>query len=350
MKLHTPPSATASRPDSTPETGRLGVVVIGRNEGRRLRRCLETAVRYAQRIVYVDSASTDDSPAVARALGVDLVELDPAEPMSAARARNAGFEHLMAIAPEVEAVQFVDGDCELDPDWLDRGMAELESDENLAVVAGRCRERFPDRNVYHRLCDIEWDVPAGESEDCGGNALMRAAAFREAGGFNPEVVAGEEPELCVRLRQRGWRLVRVDAEMVLHDAAMNRFSQWWRRSVRAGQAYAQGAALHGRSPELCGVRNCRSNWFWGLVLPLVVAALAWPTHGWSLLLLGGYLVLAWRVYRHSRRRSLGAGHSLLYAAHIVLGKFPQSLGQAKFFLARLVGSKPRLIEHKDLAP
>ena len=121
----------------------IGVVAIGRNEGERLRRCLECArPAWALTIVYVDSGSTDDSIALARSRGVEVVELDMSAPFSAARARNAGFERLSQIDPGVRFVQFLDGDCEVADGWLDRaprrvgGPARGRPSSSAAVANG----------------------------------------------------------------------------------------------------------------------------------------------------------------------------------------------------------------------
>ena len=213
---------------------RLGIVVIGRNEGERLYRCLNAIIGRCPAVVYVDSGSTDGSVTLARSLGVEVVELDRSAPFSAARARNAGFERLRRLAPYGLFVQFVDGDCELDEAWLERGVRELESRDDLAVVCGRRRERFPDRSIYNRLADLEWDTPVGEAEACGGDAMMRVDAFEAVSGFDPTVTAGEEPELCGRLRRTGRVVLRVDAEMSRHDLGVTSFGPWWRRQIRSG--------------------------------------------------------------------------------------------------------------------
>jgi hypothetical protein len=246
-------------------------------------------------------------------------------------------------------VQFIDGDCEINPVWPTLGAAVLAADPKLAVVCGRRRERFPARSVFNRLCDLEWNTPVGEAKACGGDALFRVAAFAAVDGFDATLIAGEEPELCVRLRERGWRIRRLDAEMTLHDAAMTRFRQWWRRSVRAGHAYAEGAARHGKPPERHWVREVRSNWLWGVAVPLVALGFVWPTHGWSLLLLIGFVVLAWRVWRHGRRRAWPLFDAAAYALFTVLGKFPMAWGQLTFCVNQLVGRRSRLIEYKGAA-
>jgi glycosyltransferase involved in cell wall biosynthesis len=327
-------------------TGGLGVVAIGRNEGERLRRCL-TSVAPHGRVVYVDSGSTDGSVAMAQGMGATVVELDRGVPFTAARARNAGFERLCADAPQIDLVQFVDGDCEVVGGWLDRGEREVRADGELAVVCGRRRERYPDASLYNRLCDLEWDTPVGPTDSCGGDAMMRVIAVREIGGYNPDLIAGEEPDLCLRLRQRGWNILRVDAEMTLHDAAMTRFSQWWKRSLRAGHSFAEGAARHGHEPERHWVREARSNFFWGLAVPLAALLAMPPSGGLSLALLAGYPVLGVRVYRSMRARGWSPEHARLYAAFVVLGKIPQAFGQLLYWWKRVRGERGGLIEYKS---
>jgi GT2 family glycosyltransferase len=325
---------------------KVGVIAIGRNEGERLRRCLES-VRGADRlVVYVDSGSTDGSVELARAQGVEVVALDMSLPFSAARARNAGFARLLEIEPGLDFVQFVDGDCEVAPGWIESAGQTLRKTHHLAVATGRRRERFPDRTIYNRLCDLEWDTPVGEAKACGGDAMIRVTAFRQVDGFRPDLIAGEEPELCVRLRASGWRILRIDAEMTIHDADMTRFRQWRKRATRAGHAYAEGAALHGRPPERHWVRETRSIWTWGFWLPLAAIGPAWITHGWSLLLLLAYLLLAWRITQHCRRRNLSLKETWLLTLFTILGKFPQLAGQLQYRFGKMLGRRTRLIEYK----
>jgi glycosyltransferase involved in cell wall biosynthesis len=209
---------------------KVGVVMIGRNEGERIRKCLESLGGIAKQVVYVDSGSTDGSVDMARAMGVEVVGLDMRVAFTAARARNEGFRRLRELAPDLAYVQFVDGDCELADGWLEKAVMFLGEHESVAVVCGRLREHYPERSIYNMLCDIEWDTPVGEAKSCGGNAVMRVGAFESAQGYRADLIAGEEPELCVRLRAAGWLIWRLDEEMALHDAAMTRFGQWWTRS------------------------------------------------------------------------------------------------------------------------
>ena len=322
----------------------IGLVVIGRNEGDRLRQCL-LSVQGADSIVYVDSGSTDGSVDTARSLGVDVVELDLSIPFTAAHARNTGFEYLLGVSPDLELVQFVDGDCEVVNGWLECAQQALVAHPDVAVVCGRRRERFPEQSAYNQLCDLEWDTPVGETKACGGDSMMRVKAFKQVSGFNPTLIAGEEPELCLRLRQQGWKILRLDAEMTLHDAQMTQLSQWWKRMVRAGYAYAEGAWLHGTTPEQYLVKESRSNWFWGL-MPLLSVSLVWLTHGWSLLLLVGYPLFFYRIYSRQRQQGGSVNDAWLYAIACVLGKFPLVQGQLQFYLNRLLRRRQALIEYK----
>jgi len=321
----------------------IGVVVIGRNEGKRLGKCLESVTGTGGRVVYVDSASSDGSADLARAMGVEVVELVADEPLSAGRARNAGFRCLRGSAGSLDYVQFVDGDCELADRWLEKASQFLRDHERVAAVCGRLRERYPERSIYNMLCDIEWDTPVGEAKACGGIAMVRVTAFEDARGYREELIAGEEPELCVRLRAAGWRVWRLGEEMALHDAAILRFGQWWKRTVRTGHAFAQGASLHGGPPEHHFVRESRSALLWGLGIPIGAAGLSLVWGGWASLLLLAYPLQVVRLAMQGKR---SARQNWLHAGFLVLGKFPEALGHMKFLLYGYLGGQSRLIEYK----
>lgn len=315
----------------------IAAVVIGRNEGARLQACLDALAGQVARVIYVDSGSHDGSQAAAQARGAEVVALDMTQPFTAARARNAGLARLREAPDRPAFVQFLDGDCVLQPGWLDVARAFLLANPQAGAACGRRRERFAEASRYNRLIDAEWDTPPGRARSCGGDVLMRMAALDEVGGYNPSLIAGEEPELCVRLRARGWEIWRLDAEMALHDAAMTRFGQWWQRVRRGGYAYAEGVALHGAAPERHCVPELRRLVLWGMVLPLavVLGALLTP---WALLLL-----LAWpaQVLRLRAR-----GMPWEQALFLTLAKLPEAQGALTYWWRRLRGTQARLIEYK----
>lgn len=316
----------------------VGAVAIGRNEGVRLERCLAALEDRVGQIVYVDSGSTDGSLALARSMGAEVLELDTTVPFTAARARNAGLERLKTVAPEARFVHFVDGDCEVRETWVTTARDLLESRPKVAAVAGRRRERYPDATRWNRLTDEEWaGAGQGEVKSVGGDALMRIAALEAVGGFNPDLIAGEEPELCVRLRANGWTIWRLADEMTLHDADMTRFSQWWQRARRAGYTYAEGVAMHGKPPERHNVNRLRRTLFWGGMLPLAIllGTLVTP---WALL---GVLIWPAQVVRLAAR-----GQRLESAVFLMLAKFAELQGVVTWGWRRVRQQRSELIEYK----
>ncbi|WP_426035816.1 glycosyltransferase family 2 protein [Cypionkella sp. TWP1-2-1b2] len=310
----------------------IDAVVIGRNEGARLIACLQSLQGRVRRLVYVDSGSTDGSVAAALALGAEVVALDVRLGFTAARARNAG----LAVLDAPEFVQFVDGDCQVQVGWFAAALAGFAVHPAAVVICGRRRERFPEASVYNRLADMEWDTAVGQALACGGDALMRFAAVQALGGYDASLIAGEEPELCLRLAREGGEVWRIDAEMTLHDANLLRFGQWWRRMVRAGYAFAEGAARYGTAPERHWVVEVRRAVFWGMLLPVLVV-LAGLTHplGWLLALI--YPV---QMLRLARRGGFAWGY------FTVVGKFAEARGVMSYWVNRVRGRRRGLIEYK----
>ncbi|MEE4453636.1 glycosyltransferase family A protein [Novosphingobium resinovorum] len=316
MDAHRAPAMTA-----------VGFVIIGRNEGARLDLAIASVTRTGHEAVYVDSGSSDGSVALARARGLAVVELDPARPFTAARARNAGLQWHRRRDPRLELLHFIDGDCELVPGWLDKACAALLADERLAAVCGRRRERAPDASRYNRLCEDEWNTPVGLADTVGGDALFRVAALAQVQGFDEMLIAGEEPELCHRIRRRGWLIRRIEGDMTIHDAAMTRFAQWWQRNRRNGYATAEALAMRGTEDHHARRRLRRevaSNVLWSLPP-------SWPF--WPLL---------WLRVRLRR--------DALQATWMTLGKLPHLQGQLDYWQRRErrggTGRRIQLIEYK----
>ncbi len=320
----------------------VGIVLIGRNEGARLIAALASTPDGVP-VVYVDSASTDGSVAAARQAGASIVELDMTLPFSAARARQAGYLALCHADPALEFVQFVDGDCTIDPSWLPEALAAMHARPELAAVCGRRREIAPETSVYNALIDIEWDTPVGDAEACGGDALFRRAAYDEVGGFDPALVAGEEPELCARLRTRGWRIARLDAPMTVHDAAILRFAQWWRRAVRCGIGYAQIWWVTRSRPIVLYGRNVARALFWAVMLP-IAAIVATPFFLAAPLVL--LAIYALQIVRMALRSPLPARLAWASAVLNIVGKFAEAWGILRFARSALAGSARSNVYYK----
>lgn len=329
--------------DGASGAANVAAIAIGRNEGERLRRCLQSLRGQVRDLVYVDSGSTDGSVALAESLGAHVLVLDGSQPFTAALARNLGFDHVLSLADVPAYVQFVDGDCEVERGWIAAAQRCLDAKPQVGVVFGRRRERYPDTSIYNRLCDLEWSVPPGERSSCGGDAMMRVSALAAAGGYRADLIAGEEPELCVRLRQLGWKVLCLDLPMTIHDAAMVRLSQWWRRSVRAGYSFALGAHLHGDPPERHRIVEVRRAWIWGAGIPAAIALATLAVGPAALALVLIYPAQVLRLYLRRRGKEPMPFASSFFH---VLGRFAEVTGQLKFTVDRLMGRRTALIEYK----
>ncbi len=336
----------------------VGIVLIGRNEGQRLVRALDAAAREGARVVYVDSGSTDGSLAAAQQRGAHVVELDTSIPFTAARARNAGLEALRLLEPSARYVQFIDGDCVLEPGWVGVAKAALDGEERLAVVFGRRREERVEASVYHRLIDLEWDRPAGLAEWCGGDAMMRLEALREVGGYDPTVAAGEEPELCMRLRAVGWWVRCVDHPMTRHDAAIHRLGAFLRRDIRTGRGALDLVLKQPqRDNPFIPIVKQTMLWGWGwagwmVAMAIFVVVLTPVWVGLAGLLLGG-LGQAMRMARQVRyglSRKLSARDAGVLGLLVVPGTLAQMWGQVRYLIDRATGQRTRLVEYKHTPP
>ncbi|MEM9579114.1 MAG: glycosyltransferase [Pseudomonadota bacterium] len=317
----------------------VGAVVIGRNEGDRLKRCLTSLAPQVEHLVYVDSGSRDDSVGFAKGIGAHVVELDTSLPFTAARARNAGAE---ALPETVDIIQFIDGDCGVEDDWIARAEKVLRADDGMGLVTGWRREIAPASTAYNALCEWEWHRPAGPIQACGGDMMVRRSAFDATGGFDPRVIAAEDDELCQRLLKSGWHLLRLPENMTLHDAAMTRFSEWWQRAVRTGHGFAQVADLHPGyfRPER------RRVILYAEVLPALtlLGLLIWRPL--TVLALAVYGASFWRTREMLKSASAPPQHQTKMAGLVTLSKIPNALGMIRYHWRKWRKADMRIIEYK----
>jgi glycosyltransferase involved in cell wall biosynthesis len=334
-------------------------VAIGRNEGERLKRCLQSLRKVSDTVIYVDSGSTDGSKEYAESLGVVVVNLDISRGFTMARARNAGWTRLLEIAPDSEFVHFIDGDCELIGDWLPRALAFLGDHPEVAAVCGRRRERHPEASPYNLLCEIEWNTVPGEVHASGGDVLMRIPPLVSVGGFQDFLIAFEEPDLCRRLRSKGWKIWRLNVDMTRHDANILHFRQWWKRHERAGYGALVITSICRQegdvaAAELFGkqVKSARYWVFMVLAMLLLGVPLASSFSGrvGASAVLGVVAALigvqSLRIAWVSRKCSPDFGATLLYGLFTMIAKVPQALGQWQYARDRSKNRKAVIIEYK----
>lgn len=319
----------------------IGIVVIGRNEGDRLRASLDSALTTKYPVVYIDSGSSDSSSLIARAKNIPTIDLLNDEPYTAARARNAGFKFIKELYPNLKYVQFLDGDCQLIEGWIPVGVDFLKEHAEVALVAGDLHEMEAKETLYNNLCELEWRKDPGEIKACGGNFLAKSEPFHKLGGFKANIVAAEEEEFSSRLRKEGWKVYHLNRPMAIHNASMHHISEWFHRSIRTGYAYAQ-SLYENIEPH---TKEYYSTLFWGLLFPIGVL-LSWyvyGSHALDLFIL--YLLLALKIY-WSKRKVWTERESIIYAIFCVVGKFPNAIGLLKYHLDRIRGKFRGTIDYK----
>jgi glycosyltransferase involved in cell wall biosynthesis len=329
----------------------LSIVVIGRNEGSRLVRCLKSIQGIHDfgakiEIIYADSGSTDGSPEAAESFGAKVIVLNTDRP-TAALGRETGWR--MA---SFDFVLFLDGDTILDPDFPARALSIITADPTLAAVWGHLREINPKASIYNRVLDLDWIYPVGETDLCGGNVLMRRQALELAGGYDVTLIAGEEPDLCCRIKAHGYRILNIDAPMVGHDLAMTRFRQYWKRSIRTGYAYAEVSRRYRNTenPLWSSARasNLKRGMFW-MVSPIVAVGLSILAHSilpfvlWCVIFAGLSLRSSWSA----RWKSRDALALFVYGMHSHFQQIPICIGQLQYGFSQRQGKRKQLIEYKE---
>ena len=327
----------------------LSVVVIGRNEGARLSACLRSVLSadmagHTLELIYVDSASTDNSVERAEALGAKVIGVRPERP-SAATGRNAGWR-----AASAEHVLFLDGDTVLDPHFIPKAIAEINSTEDIAVVWGHRRESDTKRSLFNRVLDLDWIYPPGDSAFCGGDALFRRSALSACDGFDATLIAGEEPELCARLRARGYRISHIDEPMSLHDLAMTEWRQYWRRAERAGHAYAEISARFADREEGLWQRDAQRNRLHGAALITGLIILLAALVSGNFIIAAGAVTLAiamcFRSAWRARWKTDSISTLVLYGIHSHFQQIPILWGQLVWRKMARQGHRRGLIEYK----
>lgn len=341
------------------DTRHVGFVVIGRNESERLSACLASLASF-NHVVYVDSASTDNSVEIAKGVGVDVVQLDAGDGLTAAKGRNAGIERLSQKIEdgEIEFVQFIDGDCTLHEKWIVFALDWFKAHPDYAAVAGRRYEEFPEKSVYNALCDMEWNTPIGDALAIGGDGLYRSKALGAVGGFNPALICGEEPELCYRLRSAGWKIARLDHPMTYHDARIFKAAQWLKRTKRAGWAAMEGSVRYGSLKEQGNPRSVARAFVWGLVLPMCFTValifsitLSGAAQGIAMsglfVCTAIFFIMITKI-AFNRQSQFGDNHraSFLYGFFTMTGKPAEFSGAISYIWKRLRGVRSSLIEYK----
>lgn len=322
----------------------ISVVIIGLNVEKYLQDCIR-AVKTSSypskllEVIYVDSGSKDNSVEIAKSFGdVKIIPGLKGKP-NAAKARNAG----MNLAKN-KIIQFVDADSYLHPEWLSSAINYIKND--VVAVSGILWERFPDRNWYHRMADLEWNLQKGtdgwttgemKARTFGGNVMVLKKAFTDLGGYDEDLTAGEDPDLSYRVRGNGGVIYRINKKMASHDINLSQFTKFVKRTSRSGYAYVQLARKHGKAdPEY--FRTIMIRIFGGGLIPpsiiLTGLLLGYPFIGLALGLMLA-LRLVPKTFYFAKLFGISNYKAFQYVLHLAFAVYPQAYGASKVLIGNL---------------
>ena len=168
----------------------ISVIVIGKNEGERLEACLTSAQRalrmLSYELIYVDSHSTDDSLAIARAHGARCF-LPEETDTTAGLGRYIGTQ-----AAHGEYLLFLDGDMQLQQGFVERAMLRVAAGGCDGVCGIRTDHYMKDGKVVS-VCENYFGCTQERvAPEFGGAIFLTAQALERCGGWATDTVACEE--------------------------------------------------------------------------------------------------------------------------------------------------------------
>jgi GT2 family glycosyltransferase len=203
--------------------GRISVVIATRNRRERLLPVLRRhrELPEAPALIVVDNGSSDGTADAVRAALPDVRVLALGANLGAA-ARTAGVREAATAY-----VAFSDDDSWWAPGALSRAVAHLDAHPRLGLLAARVLVGPSGR--LDPTCEAMAGSALGRAADLPGpsvlgflacGAVVRRAAFLDAGGFEPRFgVGGEEELLAVDLAAAGWGLAYCDDVAAHHHPA-----------------------------------------------------------------------------------------------------------------------------------
>ncbi|MBN1907879.1 MAG: glycosyltransferase [Deltaproteobacteria bacterium] len=318
---------------------KIGIVIIGINECSHIADCIKAirAVNYPQDlldITYVDGGSSDNTPDLATGFeGVRVMQLNNPHP-TPGRGRNAGW--LTLSSP---IIQFLDADMIIDPDWFLHAHKLLEN--NIGAVTGTLKEIYPDKNIYHILAEMEWAGKEGPCDFFGGGVLISRKALEDANGYDEYLIAGEDPDLSYRIREKGWLIKRSGHTMAMHDINMSSFLKYLKRAFRGGYAYAEISFRYIKKNEKMWFRETLRILVRSL-LPLIIMLTGFIS-GFVFSGLIFALLFAvkpsFSIFKFKKQFNRPWKDIIIYTVNAIIIVFPQLFGVIRYYYG-LISGKP----------
>jgi O-antigen biosynthesis protein len=217
---------------------RISVIVCSRNGEQTLQDCFEGLLRLEYpdfEVIVVDDGSNDGTAAMGQEYGFRVIRTGG---QGLGRARNIGLE-----AATGEIVAYLDDDAYPDVHWLTYLAATFLGTSHVAVGGpniappgdgsfAACVANAPGGPAHVLLSDAEAEhLP-------GCNLAVRRDALQAIGGFDPRFrVAGDDVDVCWRLRERGSTLGFCASAVVWHHRRKS-VRAYWRQQRGYGEAEA----------------------------------------------------------------------------------------------------------------
>lgn len=281
----------------------LSIVLIAKNLEWNIARLIESVQANATalepyEIIYVDSASTDRTVEIACQYPVGVYRLPPENQLTPAAGRFTGFKKAKG-----KLLLFLDGDQQLWPGWLEKGLRILDANPDVAGVTGVEVFLKPDQKPedYTGPGPETFDDRYFQVRQTSGPALFRRTVLEELGPYHPFLYSEEEPEMCLRFRSHGYRLLRTYHPIVFHysDPRKEIPTLFKRRKRNLYLGYGQVLRLHAGKPTLRTYLKERGyivmpaiGLLLGLALLIVslVTGVWWLFGAWVLFVAGLYIV------------------------------------------------------------
>lgn len=304
---------------------KVSVVIKALNEESNISRAIESSLKavapYGGEVIVADGGSADRTAEIAAAFPVTVVQLGKPEERCCGISPQLGYQHSRG-----EYVYVLDGDMELDAAFLSRAVKLLDKAPHIAGVGGYIGEmriaNFEFEHRSRRLTAGRFIHPAEVGHLAGGGLYRRTAIDQVRYLSDRNLHSNEEYDLGVRLRSKGWRLIRLEDHaadhygyslgsylLLLHRAK----SGYILGSGEVLRAAIEGGYLATVSRELRPVRAygfAVASWLAALLLLL----LTW-NWAWSLALLTTSCVLP-ILGMALRRRSIERGIYSVLVWHV----------------------------------
>jgi len=241
---------------------KLSILIKALNEEALISNCLEAALVEVQKVggevILVDSLSTDRTIEIAKRYPVRIIQFIRKEDCGCASAVQLGYQYAHG-----EYLYVLDGDMELQPDFLSLALDYLESNPDVAGVAGKLLDtHIKTADDKRRASKATAQQQIMEVPDLGGGGLYRRKAIESVGYLAHRwLPAREEAELGARLRAAGWRLIRLPEIAVLHTGHSESNFQMLCRLWRNRRMHAYGMCLRTAFRKPWWWLSVRRAWF-----------------------------------------------------------------------------------------